>query len=199
MTSFGASKVLNEGFMPTFKVQGQIYHTIGSLLPIENEDSKFLQVYFIGNESDETNARLKNTNGLRRDIIEDLQKMFHEKNQLIKVFKYALENMPTDEYKLVLTADKTPVGIHKKCFSIPTCNDVAIIMVENENCSRDIILKHRDKSLHRVRETHKSYDALQYPVILWQGDDAYHFNLIQTNSTKKVRMCINDFSCKYSR
>ena len=29
MTSFGATKVLQENFMPTFKIQGQIYHHIG--------------------------------------------------------------------------------------------------------------------------------------------------------------------------
>lgn len=38
MTSFGASREINEpGFMPTFKVQGQVYHLIGSLLPDEVE------------------------------------------------------------------------------------------------------------------------------------------------------------------
>lgn len=36
MTSFGAKQVTEGPFMPTFKVQGQVYHLIGSLLP-ENE------------------------------------------------------------------------------------------------------------------------------------------------------------------
>ena len=35
MTSFGATKEICEpGFMPTFKVQGQVYHRVGSLLPL---------------------------------------------------------------------------------------------------------------------------------------------------------------------
>lgn len=34
MTSFGATHVENDSqYLPTFKVQGQIYHQIGSLLP----------------------------------------------------------------------------------------------------------------------------------------------------------------------
>lgn len=46
MTSFGATKVIQENFMPTFKIQGQIYLT-GSLLPTPNSDYKILQIYFM--------------------------------------------------------------------------------------------------------------------------------------------------------
>ncbi|CAH0555040.1 unnamed protein product [Brassicogethes aeneus] len=28
-----------------------------------------------------------------------------------------------------------------------------------------------------VLETHRSYDALQYPILFWQGEDEYHFNI----------------------
>lgn len=28
MTSFGAKKIKEDGFMPTFKVQGQVYHLV---------------------------------------------------------------------------------------------------------------------------------------------------------------------------
>jgi len=35
MTSFGATRECNdEGWMPTFKLQGQVYHLTGSLLPV---------------------------------------------------------------------------------------------------------------------------------------------------------------------
>ena len=46
MTSFGTTKeVCNSGFTPTFKVQGQIYHCVGSLLPSQmrsTNSSKFI-------------------------------------------------------------------------------------------------------------------------------------------------------------
>lgn len=45
MTSFDATKIRRENCMPTFKIQGQIYNAIGSLLPIEG--SKFLQILII--------------------------------------------------------------------------------------------------------------------------------------------------------
>jgi len=36
--------------MPTLKIRGQLYHRIGSLMPKPNEQVKFLQINFIGEE-----------------------------------------------------------------------------------------------------------------------------------------------------
>ncbi|GFV80811.1 hypothetical protein TNCV_1901261 [Trichonephila clavipes] len=47
MTSFGAKEVDEGNYMPTFKIQGQLYHLIGSLLPVDNAREAFLQIYFI--------------------------------------------------------------------------------------------------------------------------------------------------------
>ena len=50
MTSFGADREVNHtGFSPSFIIQGQVYHKIGTLLPLANEEHKFLQIYFMGN------------------------------------------------------------------------------------------------------------------------------------------------------
>ncbi|GFR00363.1 ATP-dependent DNA helicase [Trichonephila clavata] len=48
MTSFKSNVVLNNGWTPTFKVQGQVYHNDGPLPPANAEDSKYLQIYFLG-------------------------------------------------------------------------------------------------------------------------------------------------------
>ena len=51
---------------PNFKVQGKIYHRIGSLLPADGEDPKFLQLYFY--DSDEaTDLRLKIMRGVDKN------------------------------------------------------------------------------------------------------------------------------------
>ena len=43
MTYFGAIAAIEEtdSFMPTFKVEGQMYHKFGSLLPVPNENPTF--------------------------------------------------------------------------------------------------------------------------------------------------------------
>ena len=58
MTSFGATKIVHNedgrNFESTFKIQGQVYHRIGSLLPMPDADPKFLQIYFMGDEEQHT-------------------------------------------------------------------------------------------------------------------------------------------------
>ncbi|GBM62165.1 hypothetical protein AVEN_199323-1 [Araneus ventricosus] len=195
MTSFGASSIVGRsGFETTFKIQGQIYHKAGSLLPLPSENAKFLQTYFIVDEEREVNQRCDNISGVRRDIVLNLQRMFHENNQLIKTFKTALEDMPSDECKVVICADRRPVGEHERRFNNPQINEVAIIIAGSDCDRRDIVIQKRGGSLQRISETNRSYDALQYPIIFWQGEDGYNFDVMQcipnseSTSTKKVSM-----------
>lgn len=91
MTSFGA-KVIREGnFMPTFKVQGQVYHLIGNLLPAEGAQPEFLQIYFVSH-ADQVSLRSNLNPSLQIDLIDVLQTNLHDHNTYIQSFKYNLEN-----------------------------------------------------------------------------------------------------------
>jgi hypothetical protein len=58
MTSFGCKKrKIEENYMPTFKVQCQVYHLIESLLPKAGEQAQFLQVCFMGDSAKEARRR----------------------------------------------------------------------------------------------------------------------------------------------
>ncbi|GBP80005.1 hypothetical protein EVAR_68359_1 [Eumeta japonica] len=57
MTSFGANIIREGGFMPTCKIQGQIYHLHGSMVPTPDEPHQFLQIYFISSMVDQLNVR----------------------------------------------------------------------------------------------------------------------------------------------
>ncbi|GFW74315.1 ATP-dependent DNA helicase [Trichonephila clavipes] len=180
MTSFGA-EIVTAQFMPTFKIKGQIYHKAGSLLPFKDSDHKFLQMYFIGDDKDEIDARYGIHTSLRRSIISQLQELLHERNNLVQFFKIAIDMMPSDTHKIVIHADKTPVGEHVRRYNAPTINEVAIVMVGDQFQPRDIVLHRRNDQLINVGETHRCYDALQYPIIFWDGADGYHFNVKMVN------------------
>ncbi|XP_062541621.1 uncharacterized protein LOC134209646 [Armigeres subalbatus] len=93
----------------------------------------------------------------------------------------AMDRMPSDDHKIVIKADKTPTGQHARRFNAPTIDEVAIVVVGENLASRDIVLHRRNDQLLRVHETHRSYDALQYPLIFWQGEDGYHFSIKMIN------------------
>ncbi|GBP73542.1 hypothetical protein EVAR_89202_1 [Eumeta japonica] len=159
------------------QIQGQIYHRAGSLLPVSDSDNKFLQIYFMGNSPQEIDLRCAHNNLVKRSIVEQLQTLFHQHNQLIILFKTALDLMPSDNHKIVIRADKTPAGQHTRRFNAPTIDEVAIVVVGENLESRDIVLHRRNDQLQRIKETHRSYDALQYPIIFWQGEDGYDFSI----------------------
>ncbi|VDM92855.1 unnamed protein product [Onchocerca ochengi] len=131
MTSFGAEIVTTQ-CMPTFKVEGQIYHKAGSLLPLPDGEHKFLQMYFIGDSNDELNARCGIHTDIERSIVYQLQQLFHEKSNLVHLFKTAIDMMPSDTHKIVIYADKTPAGEHVRRFNAPTIDEVAIVIVGDQ-------------------------------------------------------------------
>lgn len=45
MTSFGASNVITDNYMPTCKIQGQIYHKVGSLLTFPDAEQIFSNLF----------------------------------------------------------------------------------------------------------------------------------------------------------
>ncbi|GFQ65993.1 uncharacterized protein TNCT_108461 [Trichonephila clavata] len=57
MTSFGAKEIKEGNFMPTFKVQVQVYHIIGSLIAGDHQKPLFLQIYFMGDDHCEKDIR----------------------------------------------------------------------------------------------------------------------------------------------
>lgn len=82
--------------MPTFKIQGQVYHQAGSLLPEPNQDPHFLQIYFMGNSDIQIDQRYSIIPNVNREIVRSLQQMLHEKSNLVRMFKNALERMPNN-------------------------------------------------------------------------------------------------------
>lgn len=196
MTSFGATNIVQfNNFAPTFKVQGQVYHQIGSLLPVSEENPQFLQIYFIDNVEKEIDRRCTFSTKTNREIIAKLRTMLHENNCLVRDFKFALEAETEDDFKVIIRADKTPLNEHERRFNAPVAPEVAAVIVGTEITRRDIVITKRDKAKQRVAETHRSYDALQYPILFPRAEDGYHLKLYQTD-LKTGAMTSKGVSCK---
>ncbi|KAK3880245.1 hypothetical protein Pcinc_015250 [Petrolisthes cinctipes] len=187
MTSFGADKNLTDyGFFSTFKFQGQCYHKIGSLLPLPGEEPKYVQVYFINTSKEEANRRCVLNDGVDLAIITDIQEMLHTTHPYVRSFKLALEEMEVPDHKVFINADKRPEGEHARHFNAPVANEVGVVMVGEQHGSRYIVLKQRDHQLTRIKETHRAYDCLQYPLMFVRGEDGYNFELYQVDPKTKI-------------
>jgi len=98
------------------------------------------------------------------------------------LFRISLEWILTDDYKILVTADKTPIGQHVRQYNFLMIDDVTIVLVGEEFDLREIIFHHRNGNFHWVSETHRSYDGLQCPILFYKGKDWYNFNIKLRNS-----------------
>ena len=131
VTSFGGKEQNLGGFMPTFKVLGQIYHQIGSVLPPDEEEPKFLQIYFMGDSEQESARRCTVIDDLRPNIVDvsNLLTTLHAHSPHVRDIKMALEQGNLTDLKLKIAADRTPHGEHQRRYNAPTVNEVALLVI----------------------------------------------------------------------
>ena len=79
----------------------------------------------MGNTDEQIDRRYQFNTGTEGEIVAALQSLFDQHNELIRLFRIVLEQMPSDDYKVVLRADKTPVGQHERQYNAPTIEEVA--------------------------------------------------------------------------
>ena len=192
MTSFGCSEITMAGFNPTFRIQGQVYHLIGSIIPTEGESPKFAQIYFIDNQDSKVATRCAIVDGLKPDIIRGINRLLHESHHYVEAFKVAKEifeqeAVPTN-VKVVINEAKRPLGEHSRRYNRPLSDEVGVLMPNDATNNRDIVLHYRDGGLKRISELHRSYDPLQYPLLFTNGNDGWHINLKLQNGRKLTAM-----------
>ncbi|GBP42624.1 ATP-dependent DNA helicase pif1 [Eumeta japonica] len=106
-------------------------------------------------------------------------------NPYVRSFKAAIDSIPqgqNNNYKVIIKADRRPAEEHRGRYNAPVVDEVAVILVDQECDRRDIVLRSHDDRLQRICETHRSYDALQYPLIYFHETERLIY--IRTNQTR---------------
>ncbi|KAL4098677.1 hypothetical protein QTP88_023228 [Uroleucon formosanum] len=153
MTSFGAKQIFEEGFMPLFKVQGQVYHLYDSLIPNTQENPQFLHIYFVGEDEKEVQLRCSLYPEVKQALIKQLQNMLHTENKYIRELKTTILNASQNNtnFQVVIHADRKPANGHKGCYNASTTNEVALVIVGQQFEKRDIIIQSHDNRLQRIK------------------------------------------------
>jgi len=194
ITSFGPTEIVknNAGngqhFNSTFKIKGQVYHRVGSLLPMPNEPHTFLQIYFMGGEDSE--SALANRVDARCSY-NNLNSSFARPLELLKLFKSHMRKLQSDNHAIVINPDKTPAGEHIRRFNAPVVDDIAGVMVGDRTAIQEIMIRRRNNNIEFIADTHRSYDALQYPLMFWKEQDGYCINIKQQDPVTGTSFIVN--------
>ena len=202
-TSMGANiiKDINKGEGPyIFRINGQIHHRIGSLLPEQGHRPEYAELYVfdtkneIENRIKALNKEQSNESDINPFIVQDLKDMLDKCNPLVKIFRHALDlldkNKGIDISIRILGAGKGDAVQYE----MPHIEELAMLVVGDlslEKYKRDIIVSTKQRGLQRITIFHPAYMALQYPLLFPYGERGfqlgipYHENGINKNKDKK--------------
>lgn len=177
-TSVGAKideRLLSTGGIYTFRLHGEFYHLMGSLLPQGNVAPKFSQIYIYDTERELEN-RLNYNRNLNPQLLQRLQEMINEVNPFAQSFKTVSERIqqtPAVDLKMVI---KSPTEEDRRRYNRPTSSEVAIIYPDNpvDISQRDIVLASRTGTFQRISDLHPAYMPLHYVLLFPLGDEGWH-------------------------
>ena len=115
-----------------------------------------MQIYFMGSPEEEVNRRLGYNPNLRENVVFSIQEALHETNPYVQQFKSAIESMdPNREMVVNIKADRTPQGQHRGRFNEQKCNEIAVVVGNQETGSkRDIVIRSKGGAPKNVSEFH---------------------------------------------
>jgi len=99
----------------TYRIQGELKHQIGSLLPADGAAPKFAQMYIHDTEHELQN-RLTVFQNLNQTTLLELQNMMHEYNPYVRVFRQAigvLRQNPSTELRIQIKTDAPQLDMRR--------------------------------------------------------------------------------------
>ena len=159
---------------------------------IEPDDHKFLHIYFIDDPEIQaaTRCNIKSINtraSLDSFIVRSLQDLLHLRNRYVQYFKTAMETAPPDvpDCNVEIHANKIVTGEHRGRYNAPSTSEVAVVIARHQFDKRDRVLRSRDENLQKILELYRSYDSLQYPLMIFRGEDGYSIDIPQVNTVTR--------------
>ncbi|RZB86134.1 hypothetical protein D0Y65_026271 [Glycine soja] len=190
-TSPGAKidRTLNTGKgPPSFRIQGQNHHLIGSLLPMPQNSPKFAQLYIYDTENEVQNRLAHNSNkdSMEEEIVVKIKQMFDHENMYAQTFRMTRDKFCDSsvcDLKLKLICDKQTDG---RIYNLPKVAEVAALIVDGYT----MIESHR---LNYVRDHQQDLMVDKYKNLSQSIDHA------QTQGNQRGKMIILPSSFVRSR
>jgi hypothetical protein len=162
----------------TFRIQGELVHRIGSLLPHQGELPRFSQIHIHDSATTQAEIRMAHHHGLLdRTTLLRLSSMLDDIDPYFHIFQTARERLQTTNHISLHLKTINVAHLDQRRYNQPTADEIAIIMPgtgEEPVARREIILQSRSGPLKRISELHSAYLPLRYPLLHPHGEQGWY-------------------------
>ena len=197
MTSLGIDQDLTyrDGGRPyVFKIRGQLYHRIGSLLPDNAMNTpKFAQLWVIDAQEALQHRQALNPT-LDHNILLKINDIVKKYNPYFEQFKSAFEHLWENEhesnFRFTLVTD---TSTDQRRYNMPVANEIAALVPTTSGetiPSRDIIVQYRGGGLQRIFDTSPLYLPLYYVLLCPREEQGWSYDIPKQRG--RGRVCGDD-------
>ncbi|KAF3633145.1 hypothetical protein FXO38_25729 [Capsicum annuum] len=156
----------NDGIY-TFRVQGQMYHFINDLFPVD-QMARNLQLYFYDTDNEITN-RMACSIKIHELVVTKLMNIL--RINPYSIFLKSLIGVP--DLSNFYTTLKCDSGLDQRVYNLPSTSKVAAIWVEKEfneiSCAPHVRIYTRSNRSQILNYYYGCYDPPQYPLLFSYG------------------------------
>lgn len=179
----------------TFRVNGQLYHNIGPLMPDEGESPKFAQIYFY-EKNYQLSRRGEVMPGLSGSNLALVQEILDRHNPYAQLYMQARDlcaGSAAPDYCLVFRN----CGVDLRRYNAPTVSEVGAVLPGGHGLdgplNRQVRIRFRGGGLRTISELHGSYDPLMYVLMFPYGTPGWHEGLLQGHNNGR-RITLRQFA-----
>lgn len=175
-----------------FRICGQNYHRIGSLLPVDGQQPCFAQFYIHDTENEVSNrmrpfSSSRGQSEIDSSVVSGLIAMLDDTNVVVQAFRMARDRFQEVDFvpvRLKLFGDR-----FYRRYGEATSSEIAGLIVgdfDNLINHRDVVVEHKSVGLQRITDLHPSFMSMQYPLLFPYGDDGFHLGIKYQSSVTRA-------------
>ncbi|RDD35816.1 hypothetical protein TrispH2_012128, partial [Trichoplax sp. H2] len=204
MATIKATDASITGGVSNYRIHGAVYRMIGPARNADGEQSSCIQTYFY--DVDEQIRRRVNRydsssdeRAIESEIVGSLTVMLENASNTYLLSYLTLQELMDageipEDIHIGINADRRPPTEHARRFSLPTSTEIAVLLPTESYASHDertFVCSFRAQQDSRInlqflKDTHRSYDPLCYPVLFPFGTDGFHLGISQQSTNRTV-------------
>jgi len=160
-----------------------LYHQIGGLMPNQNEEPKFTQIYFYDTNFDNQLQKRKEVfSYLNTEMLKALQNELNIINPFVHLLVNAGQKSRNENIPNMKIAIHNIHGKDMRQYNKPTVSEIAGIIPDDQIPDlRDIVMETHQGKLKHISKLHDAYDPLQYPLLFPYGEFGWTDNILRVN------------------